>query len=112
MATKRKETTKERAYAKALNLIKRARTEIIWTTARKDEYSIAELGDMHLKNILVFLTRKQKEFTECGVGDYIVNDMTANEWLEIFRDELKYREANGIKVADANPASRFLTGGW
>ncbi len=46
----------------------------------------------HIKNTLNVLINKQESFNKNKLGDYEVNEMTANQWIEIFKDELLFRK--------------------
>jgi hypothetical protein len=81
------ESTKE----KALQLIVGLRRELVWNTSDGRKFAIASLSDKHLKAIIVFLHKMQKEYDDAGVGDYVINKLKAKEWLEILRDELTLR---------------------
>lgn len=77
-------------YAKAERLAN-ARSCILWTTKDGRDLWVTEMAKEHIQNTIVMLLKKQDEFTKYKVGTLEINGMTANDWVVIFRDELKYR---------------------
>jgi hypothetical protein len=84
---------KTTTYNKALSKLKKIRESLIWTTKNMDELVVAEMEYEHVQNTIVYLAKRQEEFTKYKVGEMRINDMTANEWIEIFREELKFRDS-------------------
>lgn len=71
---------------------KKIRKSLHWTTAQGDETLISDMGKGHLQNTIIYLSKKQEECNKYRVGNYEINGMTANEWIEIMRKEWATRE--------------------
>ena len=84
---------KKLTYSKALKLVKQVRTQLHWTDKHDEVILLEHMETTHIQHTIVFLSKKQEEFSKYKVGDFEINSMTATEWVEIFRDELKFRNA-------------------
>ncbi len=85
---------------KTLDLFERyckLRNSFIWINADKYECIISEMREDHIKNTIVHLLRHQEEYTKYQLGDYVYgeNQISAKEWVVVFRNELAFR--NGKK---------------
>jgi len=81
--------------ATELKAIKKLRKNFSWETAHGDEILLKDMETTHLQNTIIYLCKKQEECTKYKLGEFEVNGMTAGEWIEIFRDELLYRNSTG-----------------
>lgn len=68
------------------------RQQLRWTTASGDEIAVQDMEVQHLQNTIVYLSKKQEDYAKYKVGDLKINNLSAPEWIEIFRKELKSRE--------------------
>jgi hypothetical protein len=82
---------------KILRVIKEVRKTKYWINKHGDETVIEDMETQHIKNCIVMLSKAQNDYTALKLGNYIINEMTAAEWVEIFRDELEYREVHDLK---------------
>jgi len=82
---------KDKTYKKALDKIKKIRRKLIWTTRMGEEVLIKDMEDSHVKNTIIYISKRQDEYTKYKLGVYEINGMEASEWVEIFREELAVR---------------------
>lgn len=79
-----------------LKAIKKLRKKLFWKTADGRELLLKTMTTSHIQNTMIMLVKKQNEWSELvglkKIQDYKINDLTATEWIEIFSDELEYRE--------------------
>lgn len=71
---------------------KKIRKSLAWTSSNGESVLISDMSKNHLQNTIIFLAKKQEECTKYKVGDFEVNGMTANEWIDILRQEWASRD--------------------
>jgi len=59
--------------------LKKIRKNLYWTTMSGDEILISDMDKSHLQNTIILLSKKQELCTQYGLGDFEINDLTANE---------------------------------
>jgi len=74
-----------------LKEIKKLRKTFSWETAKGDIILLKGMTTPHIQNTIICLYKKQEECIKYELGEFEINNMTAGEWIEIFRDELLYR---------------------
>lgn len=76
-------------------LFKKLRKSVIWTCADGREMFVKEMEVSHIQNTVIFLAKRQAKCDEHGLGAFTLNELSAGEWIELFREELTYREVIG-----------------
>jgi len=70
---------------------KKIRKQLDWTQANGEEISLEDMETQHIQNTIIMLAKKQEDCDKYGIGNYSLNDLTANQWIELFKEELKLR---------------------
>lgn len=68
------------------------RATTVWTTKDGDEYPVKRMETSHVQNTVILLDKKVKACVELGLGTLDVNGKKAEEWIEILKTELKFRQ--------------------
>jgi hypothetical protein len=75
-----------------LTKYKEIRATAIWKTKGGDEFPVKRMETSHVQNTVILLDKKVKACVELGLGTLDVNGKKAEEWIELLRTELKYRQ--------------------
>ncbi len=73
-------------------LFKKLRKTVIWTCGDGREVHVKEMEVSHLQNTIIFLAKRQEECDTYKLGAFVLNELSASEWIELFREELIHRE--------------------
>ena len=87
---------KKQTATKILAIVERVRNQLIWKTAYGRENIVADMNKEHIENTIIFLHKRIEDFKKYKLGTPHINELSCEEWLEVFRDELKYRNTHNL----------------
>lgn len=93
---------KKKTEDKVVSIIKAVRCKLIWITACGQKVVLSEMTDNHLQNSIIYLEERIAAHAKWKVGNCTINGLLAEEWVEVLRDELKYRMDNKIFKGELN----------
>lgn len=66
------------------------RDRVYWQSSN-GSMLIKNMETSHIQNIIIYLHERQTKCTELGIGTYKYKEYNAEEWIEIFKNELEFR---------------------
>jgi hypothetical protein len=75
-----------------LKKYRETRATTVWKTKDGVDWTVKKMETSHVQNTVILLDKKVKACAELGLGTLDVNGKKAEEWIEILKTELKFRQ--------------------
>lgn len=75
-----------------LSNFKKVRDQTEWVTATGDAILVKRMETSHVQNTIILLDKKVRSCNELGLGALVIKGFKGEEWIELLKTELKYRQ--------------------